>query len=146
MRLKGIIAVATLGSLFLLGACGSDDEGASDDSGGGGSAAESVEITAADFSFDQDSIEVESGSEVEVTLTNEGNAEHSFSIEDPEFEIEAEGGESASGTFTAPDQSVEFFCMYHPDQMRGEITIGGSAAGNTDGGTDSSDTGGPYSD
>lgn len=148
MGLKRITAVALVAGLFVLGACG-DDEGNSDDSSGGGSSgAQTIEVTASDFAFDPDTFDVDAGSEVEVSLTNDGDAEHSFSIEDPEFEVEAEGGESATGTFTAPDDgSVEFFCKYHPDQMTGEITVGDSAAGGSDsGGADTGDNGGPYSD
>jgi plastocyanin len=148
MGLKRFAAVAVVAGLFLLGACG-DDEGSSDGSSDGGSSgAQTIEVTASDFAFDPDTFEVEGGSEVEVSLTNDGDVEHSFSIEDPEFEIEAEGSDSATGTFTAPDDgSVEFFCKYHPDQMTGEITVGGTAAGGSDsGGTDTSDNGGPYSD
>jgi cytochrome c oxidase subunit 2 len=148
MGLKRFAAVAVVAGLFLLGACG-DDEGSSDGSSDGGSSdAQTIEVTASDFAFDPDTFEVEGGGEVEVSLTNDGDVEHSFSIEDPEFEIEAEGGDSATGTFTAPDDgSVEFFCKYHPDQMTGEITVGGTAAGGSDsGGTDTSDNGGPYSD
>jgi cytochrome c oxidase subunit 2 len=147
MRLKRIILVATVGSLFLLGACGDDEAGSEDTGSGDSSASQSIELTASNFSYDKDSFEVEPGSEVEVTLTNEDDTEHTFSIEDPEVEVEAEGGESASGTFTAPEEgSVEFFCEYHPDQMRGEVTVGGTAAGDTGGGTESSGSRGPYSD
>ena len=39
-------------------------------------------------------------------------------------EVEAEGGESATTTFTAPESgTVEFICKYHPDQMTGEISV-----------------------
>lgn len=148
MRLKRNVALALIGSLFLLGACGDDGGESSNGGGGESSSTGAIELTAANISYDQDSIDVEPGSEVEVTLTNEDDTEHTFSIEDPAVEIEAEGGESASGTFTAPEEgSVEFFCEYHPDQMRGEITVGGNAAGGSDAeGSDSSDNGGPYSD
>lgn len=153
MRLKQIAALALAGSLVVLGACGDDDDSASNGGGGGGdsSAPTAIELTASDFAFDTDSIEVEPGAEVEVTLINEDDTEHTFSIDDPEVEVEAAGGETASGTFTAPEEdSVEFFCEYHPDQMRGEVTVGGAAAGGSDNGgsgeADSTEVGGPYSD
>jgi plastocyanin len=145
MGLKRIMAVALIGSVLMLGACGGDDESSSGGSSGGGSGSSSIEVTATDFKFDKTSFDVDAGSEVAVTLTNDGGTEHGFTIDDPEFQIEAEDGESADGTFTAPDSgSFEFYCQYHPDQMRGEITVGGSAAGDS-GSTKNSDSGGPYS-
>jgi plastocyanin len=146
MGLKRVLAVAFIGSVFMLVACGGDDDSGGGSSGGGSSGSSSIDVTATDFKFDTTSFDVKAGSEVSVTLTNDGGTEHSFTMDDPEFEIEAEDGESADGTFTAPDSgSFEFHCKYHPDQMRGEITVGGSAAGNS-GTEDTSDNGGPYSD
>jgi plastocyanin len=140
MALKRIL-IAAVAPLFLLGACG-DDEGGD----GGDSAAGGIEITAEGIAYDKTSFEVEPGSEVEVTLTNNDETEHTFSIEDPAVEVEAEGGETASGTFTAPEEgTLEFFCEYHPDQMRGEVTVGGTAAGDS-GSDDTTQNSGPYSD
>jgi plastocyanin len=124
---------------LVAGACGGDDDDSGSNGGGsGGGEPQSVELTAANFAFDPTTIEAEPGQEVTVTLVNGDSAEHSFTVEDLDVEVEAEGGESADVTFTAPDSgSVEFHCEYHPEQMRGEITVDGSAAG-----TDSSGSGG----
>jgi plastocyanin len=135
---RALIATMVVGVVLLLGACGSDDDGP--ESVGSGS----IEITASGTAFTETEFEVDAGSEVEVTLTNEDETEHSFTIEDPEFEIEAHGGEDANGTFTAPEEgSVEFFCKYHPGVMTGTISVGGAAAGDSGSG----DSGGnnPYS-
>jgi plastocyanin len=122
---KRLVAVAVLAGALFLGACG-DDEPETEAGADGGGGSSSIEVTASDIAFDSTSFEVPAGAEVAVTLTNEDDPEHSFSIEDPEFEIEAHGGESAEGTFTAPDSgTLEFFCKYHPDAMRGEITVTG---------------------
>jgi plastocyanin len=124
-----------LGCVALLGAaCGDDSADTTEGDGGGGTA---VDVEAADFSFEPTTIDASAGDEIELTLTNSGEVEHSFTIEGL-FEVEAEGGEEASGTFTAPDSSVEFFCKYHPDQMTGELTIDGQSAGGG-GGADSGD-------
>jgi plastocyanin len=138
-----VAALALLGALFLA-ACG-DDNGGSSSNGGSGdggsdSGGQTVEVTAADFAFDPTTIEAEAGEEITVNLTNGDDTEHSFTIDDPAVETEAAGGESAEVTFTAPDSSVEFYCEYHPEQMRGEVTVGGSAAGSS--GNRSSDTSG----
>jgi plastocyanin len=112
----------SIGVLALVASACGDDGG--DVEGGDGGGGRPVEVTAADFSFDPASIAAEAGESIELTLTNSGDAEHSFTIDDV-VEVEAEGGEEASGSFTAPDETVEFYCEYHPDQMRGELTIGG---------------------
>ena len=126
------LAVLLVTAALLVGACGGDDDDSGSNGnggGGGGGEGQSVELTAANFMFDPTTIEAEPGQEVTVNLVNDDEAEHSFTVEDLDVEVEAEGGESADVTFTAPDSgSVEFFCEYHPDQMRGEIAVDGSAA------------------
>jgi plastocyanin len=96
-------------------------------------------VSAAEFAFNPTTIDASAGEEIELTFNNTGTTEHSFTI-DGLVEVEAEGGAQASGTFTAPDSPIEFFCKYHPDQMRGELTIDGQSAGggggDTGGGTD----------
>ena len=111
-------------------ACGSEDTGSTAPEDGG--AATQVEITAADFAFSPTSISADAGQEIEVTLINDDDTEHSFTI-DNVVDFEAAGGEEASDSFTAPDATVEFYCRYHPD-MRGEVSIGGSAGADTGGG------------
>ena len=134
----GALAVLIVGAL-LLGACGEDDGGSSSDSG------ESVELVAQDFSFEPTTLDLPAGEEVTVNLVNEDDAEHSFTVEDLDVETEAEGGESSEVSFTAPDEgTVGFICKYHPDQMTGEISVGGGGAtgggGDDEGGSDGDDS------
>jgi plastocyanin len=115
-----VLLVAVVGVL-VFGACG-DDNG--DGGGGEGSAAQTVDLTAQNFAFDPSTIEVDAGAEVELTFNNEDDVEHSFTAEDLDVEVEAEGGESATTSFTAPESgTVEFICKYHPDQMTGELSV-----------------------
>jgi plastocyanin len=143
------LAALMLVSALVLGACGGDDDGSSNggnggDGGSGDAGGMSVDVTAADFAFDPTTIEAEAGQEVTVTLVNEDDAEHSFTIDDPSVDTEAHGGESAEVSFTAPDSSVEFYCRYHPDQMQGEVAVGGSAAGSSGRSGDSGGGNGAY--
>jgi plastocyanin len=134
--LKGasVIAAVIVGAL-LLGACGEDD--------GGGDSGDAVELVAQDFSFDPTTLDLPAGEEVTVSLVNEDDAEHSFTVDDLDVETEAEGGESSEVTFTAPDEgTVEFHCKYHPDQMTGEISVDGSSAGGGGGDSTKDDSGG----
>jgi plastocyanin len=120
--LRKLALLVVVSSVFFIGACGGDDDG-----GGGGST--EAEVVAQDFSFDPTTLDLPAGGEVTVTLNNEGEAEHSFTSDDLDVETEAEGGESSEVTFTAPDEgTAEFHCKYHPDKMKGEITVDGGSS------------------
>jgi plastocyanin len=138
----GLIALALTAAVTA--ACGDDSDDSTDS--GDDTGAQSVTITASDFQFDSTSLTLEPG-EVELTLVNDGEAEHSFTSDDLDAEVEAEGGEEASTTFTVPegDAEYEFHCEYHPDQMTGMITVGsGAGAGGSDSKTDDDKDGGGY--
>ena len=125
--LIGLVAVVSAYAI----ACGGDD----DDGGGspatnapdGGGEARAVEVSAKDFALSPTTIDVTPGEKIAITLTNTGNAEHSFTIEDGVADIDVEGGKTGSDTLTAPDKSVEFYCKYHPTEMRGTINVTGDA-------------------
>ena len=113
-----------------LAACGDDDDSAGGDTGNeatGSGATESeatdssATITAANVAFDPTELSVAGGETI--TLRNEDDVEHSFTIDDPEVDAEAEGGEEA--TVAAPDEpgTYDFYCRYHPDQMTGTLTV-----------------------
>lgn len=109
-----IWAVAVVLALGVAG-CGDDDGGDAGGDGGG------TVVTATDFAFDPDDVTVGPGETI--TLRNDGDAEHSFTIDDPEIDAEAHGGEEAEAD--APDEpgTYEFYCRYHPDQMTGTLTV-----------------------
>jgi plastocyanin len=120
---KRYVLLFAVAGMLAFGACG-DDNGDGGGGSGNGGATQSVNLTAQDFAFDPSTIEVDSGAEVELSFNNEDDVEHSFTAEDLDAEVEAEGGESATITFTAPESGiVEFMCKYHPDQMTGEISV-----------------------
>ncbi|HEV3472222.1 MAG TPA: cupredoxin domain-containing protein [Actinomycetota bacterium] len=85
-----------------------------------------VAIEAFDFYFEPTTIILEAETEATITLTNNGSAAHSFSVPDLDIEIEAEGAEEASSTFVTPSEpgAFEFFCKFHPEDMRGSLSIG----------------------
>jgi plastocyanin len=115
MRTRRALFAAVVVGVLLLGACGGDD--------GGSGGSETLQITAQDFQFADTSPTASADSEVTVEFTNEGEQEHSFTVEELDVEVEAEGGESAETSFTAEAGTYEFHCEYHPDQMTGELTI-----------------------
>ena len=127
MNKKSLMAVLAA-MLFLLGACGGD-AGEETDTGSSGESGESadalpVTVTAKDFSFDTDSLEGHATHTVDLTFVNEDDAEHSFTIDEMEVDVEAAGGEEATTTFTPEEMGTfEFYCKYHPDTMKGEFEV-----------------------
>jgi plastocyanin len=123
----GMVALA-LGLVGTVGACG-DDSSSGDDASGSGSGVSADEaggesvatITAVDISFDPTELTVGAGDTI--TLHNEDDVEHSFTIDDADVDGEAEGGEDAD--IVMPDQpgTYDFYCRYHPDQMQGTLTV-----------------------
>jgi plastocyanin len=132
-RRRIAVPIALMAVLTMAAACGDDDD---DGAGSGGTAAtsgatsagtsggaDSVTVTAANFAFDPTDLTVSAGGTI--TLRNEDDTEHSFTIDDPKVETEAEGGEE--GTATAPEEAgtYNFYCKYHPTQMKGTLTVQG---------------------
>lgn len=126
MFIRVFVAGLAVSLFVFVAACGDDD--AEEGGGDTGGQAQTVRVTAADFAFTPTSIDAAPGDEVTITLANDDDTEHSFTIDDGVIDIEAEGGESASGTFTVPDGGAEFYCKYHPDKMHGNVG-GGSDSG-----------------
>lgn len=112
-------------SCFALLAAGCGEESPTGETAGD-AARKIVEIEATDFSFDPATISADAGETVELTITNAGEVAHSFTI-DNVVDIQAEGGEEATMTFTAPVATVDFYCKFHPDQMQGQLAVGGSS-------------------
>ena len=83
-------------------------------------------VEAFDFYFEPTTIILDAETEATITLTNSGSAAHSFSVPDLDIEIEVEGAESGDTTFVTPSEpgAYEFFCKFHPEEMRGSLSIG----------------------
>ena len=124
-RRLGIVALA-FGLVGMVGACG-DDDSSGDDASGSGSGVEETSgdsvatINAVDIAFDPTELTVGAGDTI--TLHNEDDVEHSFTIDDADVDGEAEGGEDAD--IVMPDEAgtYDFYCRYHPDQMQGTLTV-----------------------
>ena len=92
-------------------------------SGGGGA---TMNLVAKDFMFEPATITATAGKPITVTIKNEGQAEHNFSIESLKVNQDIEKGDTKTVTFT-PTQSgpVQFFCEYHhiTHNMVGTLTV-----------------------
>ena len=122
-----VLALTSAVALFGAACGGGDDATGPDDAPAEGSSA--IEVTAVNFAFSPASVPVEAGAEIELTFTNDDDAQHSFTADDLGVDLVVDGGSSDSVTFTAPDSGgVEFVCKFH-EPMKGTITTDGSAAG-----------------
>jgi plastocyanin len=78
-------------------------------------------IAAQDFQFSPSSLTVPSGKST-ITVTNEGEVEHSFTLDDDSVSEDVEPGESVSVTVDITEDAG-FHCEYHPDQMTGTLAV-----------------------
>ena len=134
---RGMVIGVLVGALALVaaGCGGGDDNGGGSASaatettaapattGGGGGGTE-IQLTASGTAWDKTSLDMTSGAEVRVEVTNQDSIEHNFTFAEANADQDVEGGEDATVTFTAPAAgSYEFFCKYHPSAMRGTVTV-----------------------
>jgi len=129
MRSLRVVVGALVAMLILAaGGCGGDEGGsaggnasATTAAGGGG---EELKLTAKDIKWDTTTLQLTSGTSYRVEVTNDDSVEHNFTFEQASANTDVEGGENATVTFTAPAAgSYEFFCKYHPQAMRGTVTV-----------------------
>lgn len=102
-------------------ACGEED-------GDSGAQEQTASIEAFDNYFEPTSFQFEPGAEVTLTFENGGSVAHSVTAPDLDFELEAQSGDTVDSTFTVPSEvgTFDFYCKFHPDEMSGTISIGGS--------------------
>jgi plastocyanin len=140
MRARGGMVVAVLVGVLALAATGC---GGGDDDGGaasattaapattsapattaGGGGGDELKLAAANTAWDTDRLAMTAGAQVSVEITNADSIEHNFTFAEANADQDVEGGEDATATFTAPAAgSYEFFCKYHPQAMRGTVTV-----------------------
>jgi len=132
MRSLRVVAAALVGVLMLAaGGCGGDEGGsasgnasATTAAAGGGGGGEELKLTAKDIKWDTTTLQLTSGTSYRVEVTNDDSVEHNFTFEQASANTDVEGGGNATVTFTAPAAgSYEFFCKYHPQAMRGTVTV-----------------------
>jgi plastocyanin len=156
-RLAGLAAAA---ALVALAACGGDDGSSSSGSDDGGApvalsgnvndegtedatGSSELELEADDFYFGPTYVKASPGSTLSVTIENEGDDPHTFTIDDQDIDVELESGATADAEVTVPDDGVvNFYCRFHRGQgMQGAVfTEAGAGGGN--GGGDSGGGGG----
>lgn len=124
MNIRRVLAAVGIVAL-MLAACGGDDAGsdnASGEGGGGGGGSAATTVTASDFAFDPESVTVAAGDGIE--LVNDGEAEHNITAEDAGLDEDVDAGDTVMiDTSDVEPGSYDFFCEYHPDQMKGTLEV-----------------------
>jgi plastocyanin len=131
MRGRQVLGLCVAG-LLALGACGDSDdgdgggaqlEGQVNDHGSEEVADGAIEVAVDDFYFSPTFLDAAPGDTIEVSLRNEGDSSHTFTIDSQGVDEELQAGAAATVQVTVPDSgSVEFFCRFHSGQgMRGAL-------------------------
>ena len=131
MRRSNLSSFRLLAGLFVaclvFAGCGGDD-GDGGGEGGGGAAAcggeggTELTLVSANFKFDPEDLAAPAGEQVTVDFTNEDDAPHTFTIEDLGCDTgTVDSGQSATLSFTMPEEETGFICTIHPD-MTGRLT------------------------
>jgi plastocyanin len=137
-----------------IAACGDDDDGGTSGDGAAGATSpaaeattpsaddtatpeattpsdgesEVIDISAQDFAFAPASISAVAGEEVTVTITNTGNAPHTFTIDDLDVDVQLSAGEEATVSFT-PSGDDTFYCRFHRSAgMEGTLSTDSSSS------------------
>ena len=120
-KLSKLVVVALAAVALVGAACGEEDTDS-------GAQEQTATIEAFDNYFEPTSFQFEPGAEVTLTLENGGSVAHSVTAPDLDFELEAQSGDTVDSTFSVPAEvgTFDFYCKFHPDEMKGTISIGGS--------------------
>ena len=162
-----IVVVLALGLVPLAAGCGSSSSSSTTaESGGGGGESEGGTTTVAglqandhgtksvessgkteveldDFYFEPTVLEGMPGEKVTLELENEGNEEHSFTVDSQGIDKDVEPGDEGEVTVTIPKSgAISFYCKYHKSSgMAGALAIEGGTGGMTGTGTTTNESG-----
>ena len=163
---RGVVIVAGCVLLLAAAGCGSSSSSSSggtttEESGGGGGGQKTIagvkandhgtkavedngktEVELDDFYFKPTVLEGKPGQTVTLELKNEGQTEHTFSIDSQNVEQDLGPGEEAEVDVTIPKSGVvSFYCKFHKSSgMAGALAVTGQEGGTGGMTTDSTTT------
>jgi plastocyanin len=110
------------GGTITVGGMEANDHGSADVAGDS-----QVELEADDFYFEPTVLSGEAGQTLTVEVMNEGDATHTFTLEEQGVDLQLAPGESGEAEVTFPDSgALVFICRFHSGQgMRGGLSVGG---------------------
>ena len=112
------LAAGVFATALVFAACGGGDEepAASGDGACGGEGGTALSLESADFKFAPDQLSAPAGEQVTVEFTNQDDAPHTFTVQDLDCDTgSVESGQSATLSFTMPEEETGFICTIHPD-------------------------------
>jgi plastocyanin len=113
------MVTAGVAALLVAGCSGAEPSGDVQEGPGGPDA---TRIVADDAFFEPETLELETGTEATVEVTNEGGAPHDFTIEELDLSSGTiEPGSVVTARFTVPEGETPFECTIHSG-MEGVIT------------------------
>jgi len=116
-------------SAGLMGACGDDDDNpivvdpnttAVTDASG----ATRLQLIAADFEFDKETLTATAGQTLKLEIQNNGAVTHNLTVENLNVDMDVQSGATEEQTpVTASPGTYNYFCEFHPDKMKGVLTV-----------------------
>jgi plastocyanin len=130
MRSRSFLLAATVAASLSLTACGGGDGGGN---GGGddaadGAGASDVTVVATEFAFDPEDLTIAGGTDVTITVDNQGVVEHDLTVDELDLEIYAAAGTSTSETVNLPAGTYVMYCSipgHRTSGMEGTLTVTG---------------------
>jgi plastocyanin len=121
MRVKAAVPSVLLAILLPLALAGCGTSAKS----GSAKGASAKKLETYDFRFDPRTLSAKVGQQVTLTVANEGQAEHNFSITALHVDKDIEKGKDVTVTFTPTAAgTLQFFCEYHRARgMTGTIDV-----------------------
>ncbi len=122
------VIAAALAIGLLAAACGGGGEDKSGATAAGGD--KTAQLALGDYYFKPTGLQGQTGQPIQVKLTNEGKATHTFTIDSLKIDRTLKPGEEATITVT-PSQAggLTFYCRFHSQSsnMKGTLTVSGAA-------------------
>jgi plastocyanin len=167
---RGVLIVALVALVLIAAGCGSSSSSSSgnegtttEESGGGGGGQKTIagvnandhgtkavedsgktEVELDDYYFEPTVLQGKPGEKVTLELKNEGQTEHTFTIDSQGVNQDLGPGEEAEVDVTIPKSGVvSFYCKFHKSEgMAGALAVKGGTGGMTDTGTTEDNGGG----